>query len=86
MILLDTQQQRLLDRLRQTGDHPVAFAELQAAGISFPAAVVSELEMNGYVIDRVHRHGRMVGVRLLQPEPPDTPERTAAHWLRRQIR
>ena len=68
----DAQQQRLLDRLREAGDQPVAFAELHADGIAFPAAVVTELELNGYVIERVYDHGRMVGVRLLQPEPPDT--------------
>ncbi len=39
MTLADTQQQRMLERLRQAGDQPVAFAELRAAGIDFPAAV-----------------------------------------------
>ena len=77
----DAQQQRLLKRLRQAGDQPVAFAELHASGIDFPAAVVSELELNGYVIDRVHDHGRLVGMRLLHPEPRDTP---AAHPRRRR--
>jgi hypothetical protein len=71
----DAQQQRLLERLRDAGDQPVAFAEQHASGIAFPAAVVSELELNGYAIERVYDHGRTVGVRLLQPEPPD-----AAHW------
>ncbi len=42
MMLADTQQQRLLERLRQAGDQPVAFAELHAGGIAFPATVVSE--------------------------------------------
>jgi hypothetical protein len=69
----DAQQQRLLERLRETGDQPVAFAELHANGIAFPAAVVSELEMSGYVIERFYDNGTMVGVRLLQPEPHDTP-------------
>jgi hypothetical protein len=68
----DNQQQRLLDQLRQAGDQPVAFAELHADGIAFPAAVVAELELSGYVIERVHDHGRLAGVRLLQPEPGDT--------------
>jgi hypothetical protein len=44
MTLADVQQQRLLERLREAGDQPVAFAELHAGGIAFPAAVVSELE------------------------------------------
>jgi hypothetical protein len=73
MTLADAQQQRLLERLRQAGDQPVAFADLHAGGIDFPAAVVSELELKGYVIERVYDHGRLVGVRLLHPEPPDTP-------------
>jgi hypothetical protein len=55
-------------------------------GIDFPAAVVSELELLGYGIDRVYEHGRMVGVRLLGPEPPDTPAARQRHrrtWPRR---
>ena len=70
----DPQQQRLLERLRGAGDEAVAFAELHASGIAFPAAAVAELELklNGYAIERVHDHGRLIGVRLLQPEPPDT--------------
>jgi hypothetical protein len=79
----DAQQQLLLERLREAGDQPVAFAELHAAGIAFPAAVISELELNGYAIERVHDHGRLLGVRLLQPEPPNTP---AAHRRRRPHR
>ena len=66
----DPQQQRLLELLRQAGEQPV-FAELHAGGIAFPAAVVGELELNGYRIERVHDHGRLLGVRLLQPEPPN---------------
>jgi hypothetical protein len=73
MTLADAQQQRLLERLRQAGDQPVAFAELHAAGIDFPAAVVSELELNGYLIERVYDHARLIGVRLLHPEPGTHP-------------
>ena len=83
MTLADVQQQRLLERLREAGDQPVAFAELHAGGIAFPAAVVSELELNGYVIERVYDHGRLVGVRLLQPEPRDTPAAHRQHRLHR---
>ena len=72
MMPADAQQQLLLERLREAGDQPVAFAELHATGIAFPAAVVSELELNGYDIARVYDHRRLLGVRLLQPEPPDT--------------
>jgi hypothetical protein len=35
----DTQQEHLLEHLREAGDEAVAFAELHAAGIAFPAAV-----------------------------------------------
>jgi hypothetical protein len=44
----DTQQRRLLERLRQAGDQPVAFAELRACGVDFPAAAVCEIQLNGY--------------------------------------
>jgi hypothetical protein len=81
MTLADTQRQRMLERLRRAGDQPVTFAELRASGIDFPATVVSELQLNGYAIARVYDCGRLVGVRLLKPEPPCTP---AAH--RRRLR
>jgi hypothetical protein len=69
MTLADAQQQRLLERLREAGDEAVAFAKLHAVGIAFPTTVVSEPELNGYVIERAYDHGRLIGVRLLQPEP-----------------
>jgi hypothetical protein len=72
MTLTDTQQQRLLERLRQAGEQPVAFAELHAGGIDFPAAVVGELQLSGYTIERVYEHRRLVGVRLVNPEPRET--------------
>jgi hypothetical protein len=78
MTLADTQQQRLLERLRQAGNQPVTFAELHADGIDFPATVVGELEMNGHAIERVYDHGRLVGVRLLQAKPPETTDPPAA--------
>jgi hypothetical protein len=85
MTVGDVQQERLLERLRGAGDRPVTFAELHAAGVDFPAAVISELELDGYIIARVYDHRRLVGVRLLGPEPRETP---AAHgwrwrWLHR---
>lgn len=73
MTLADAQQHRLLELLREAGEEPVAFADLHAGGISFPAAVVAELELNGYLIERVSDHGRLVGVRLLDSEPRDIP-------------
>ncbi len=84
MTLADAQQQLLLERLHHAGGQPVAFAELHAGGIDFPAAVVSELELNGYAIERVYDHERLVGVRLLHPEPGDTIDTPAAHRRRRR--
>ena len=84
MTLADAQQHRLLELLRKAGNQPIGFAELHADGISFPAAVVSELELNGYPTERVYDHGRLVGVRLLDSEPrhtrrtPTAPARVAA--------
>jgi hypothetical protein len=80
MTLADIQQQRLVERLREAGDQPVAFAELHAAGVDFPAAVICELELGGCVIARVYDHGRLVGVRLLGPEPRDTPAARRGRW------
>jgi hypothetical protein len=64
---------------------------VDAGGIDFPAAVVSELELNGYVIERVYDHGRLVGVRLLgvrllHPDPPDMTDTSAAQRRRRRPR
>lgn len=71
MTLADAQQQRMLERLRTAGAQPVTLDELRAGGIDFPAAVLSELELNGYVIERVYDGGRLLGVRLLEPEDAD---------------
>ena len=71
--LADAQQHRLLELLRKAASQPIGFADLHASGISFPAAVVSELELNGYPTERVYDHGRLVGVRLLDSEPRDKP-------------
>jgi hypothetical protein len=78
MTLVDDQQLRLLERLRQAGDRPLGFAELRDDGIDFPATVVGELEMHGYAIARVYDQGRMVGVRLVRSEHLDTTETTGA--------
>jgi hypothetical protein len=79
----DSQQQRMLERLRRAGDRPVALAELRAGGIDFPAAVLSELQLSGHTIERVREDGRLVGVRLLEPEPSDAPAPRRRHrWSR----
>ena len=80
MALVETQQLRMLERLRSAGEQPVTLGELRSGGIDFPAVVLSELELNGYVIDRVHEHGRLIGVRLLEADTPDAP---ALRWRQR---
>ena len=67
-------QDSVLRVLRDAGDRPVSLPELRELGVANPAAVIYELELAGYEIDRVHRHGRLVGVRLgaaagPRPEP-----------------
>ena len=80
----DSQQQRMLERLRRAGEQPATFAELRAGGVDFPAAVVSELELSGYEIERVHDRGRPIGVRLLEPDRCDTAVAHRRHrWTRR---
>jgi hypothetical protein len=73
----------MLERLRSAGQQPVTLDELRAGGVDFPAVVLSELEINGYVIERLHEHGRLIGVRLLQSTPPDAP---ASRWRQRRRR
>lgn len=79
MNLADRQQQTVLERLHDAGEQPVAFVELRRGGVDFPATVVSELEANGYAIERVYDDGRLVGVRLLEPEPAEAPGARRRH-------
>ncbi len=72
MEVVEAQQLRMLERLRGAGQRLVTLEELRAGGIDFPAAVLSELEINGYSIDRVHEHGRLIGVRLIETDDADT--------------
>ena len=83
MALAETQQLRMLERLRSAGQQPVTLDQLRAAGIDFPAVVIGELELNGCVIERVYEHGRQIGVRLLETEAPDPPaSRRRPRWRR----
>jgi len=63
-------QEHLLRVLHDAGDRPVSLVELRERGIANPAAVIYELELAGYEIDRVHRHGRLLGVRLGSEREP----------------
>lgn len=83
---VDTQQQRLIERLREADGQAVTFAELHAAGIDFPAAVVTELELAGYGVERVVQGGRPAGVRLREPDRirlPGAPARRRWPWNRK---
>jgi biotin operon repressor len=62
--LANRRQDVVIRALRDAGDRPVSLPELRERGIANPAAVIYELELAGYEIDRVHRHGRLLGVRL----------------------
>jgi len=68
--LAQRRQDVVLRALRDAGDRPVSLPELRERGIANPAAVIYELELAGYEIDRVHRHGRLLGVRLGGPGEP----------------
>jgi len=56
------------------------------AGLDAPAAVISELELNGHAIERVYEHGRLVGLRLIEPEAVNTGARGRRHWWSRRHR
>ena len=86
MALAETQQLRMLERLRRAGKQPVPLGELRSGGIDFPAVVLSELELNGYPIERLYEHDRLIGVRLLETETPDTPPSRRRHRSRRPSR
>ena len=86
MALTETQQLRMLEQLRQTRKQPATLDQLRAGGIDFPAVVIGELELNGYVIERVYEHGRLIGVRLLKIEAPDPPTTRRRHRWRQSSR
>ena len=46
-------QDTVLRVLRDAGDRPVSLPELRERGIANPAAVIYELELAGYAIERV---------------------------------
>ena len=74
--LVRQRQEIVLRVLREAGDRPVSLPELRERGIGNPAAVIYELELAGYEIDRVHHHGRLLGVRLgTEREPRVEPGR-----------
>jgi hypothetical protein len=60
------------------GNQPVTLDHLRAGGIGFPAVIIGELELNGDEIERVYEHGRQIGVRLRETEPPIHPPHPGA--------
>jgi hypothetical protein len=84
MTLVESQQRLALERLRSGGEEPVSLGDLRAAGVDFPAAVISELELTGYAIERVRENGRLVGVRLGERDDPGSAVRRRHWWSRRR--
>jgi len=84
--LVETQHRLALEQLRRPGEQPVSLGGLRAAGLDSPATVISELELNGHAIERVYEHGRLVGLRLVEPEDADTVARGRRHWWSRRHR
>jgi hypothetical protein len=78
--LVETQHRLALEQLRNAGEQPVSLAALRAAGLDSPAAVISELELKGYAIERVCEHGRLVGLRLIEPQDADPRAWGRRHW------
>jgi hypothetical protein len=52
MTLVETQHRLALEQLGRAGEQPVSLAGLRAAGLDSPAIAISELELNGYAIER----------------------------------
>jgi hypothetical protein len=80
MAAIETQQVRMLEQLRQAGRQPMTLDQLRAGGIDFPAVVIGELELNGYVIEQ----GKLLGFRLVETEASDPPATRRRHRWRRQ--
>jgi hypothetical protein len=72
----EQQQTILLELLRKAAGAPVSYAELQDAGIEFPASVVSELELAGLPVQRSHVNVSgarpLMGVRLDPSRDPSS--------------
>ena len=83
MTLVETQHRVALEQLRGAGQQPVSLAALRAAGLDAPATVISELELNGYRIERVSEHGRVLGLRLIEPQQAATAAGPRHWWSRR---
>ncbi len=68
--MYDQRREAAIKLLRAANPRPVGIDDLKAAGVGGPGTVIYELELAGQPVERVHRHGRLVGFRLAAaPEP-----------------
>jgi hypothetical protein len=63
---------RLLDLLESTHEDPPTIDDMRERGVTMPGQAIYELELDGYPIERVGRHGGSrecggVGYRLRRP-------------------
>jgi hypothetical protein len=79
----DERLKRALGLLSETGDRPMTFDDLRAAGIENPAATIYELEIAGEPIEHVRGGVRLgAGPRTVSSESP----RRRSRWSRRAPR
>jgi hypothetical protein len=79
----DERLKRALELLSETGERPITFADLRAAGIENPAATVYELELAGEPIEHVRGGVRLgTGPRAVSSESA----RRRSRWSRRAQR
>src|ERR1700690_3865722 len=77
---LDAQQALLLDVVRRARGERVSYEELRDAGVEYPAAVVSELELAGLPLERCS-DGSSAACRLRETrleQQRDEPDRAAS--------
>ncbi len=57
---------------------PMTLDQVRGGGIDFPAVVIGELELNGFVIERVHEQGKLLSARLVETRSPRSTHHTPA--------
>jgi hypothetical protein len=81
----DRRRQELLEILREAGQQPLTFRDLQALGIRQPANLIYELELTGQAIERVYQARAsgakvFVGFRLKANEPAVPTPARRSRW------